>query len=299
MYDTTDEIFKAIMVSVPRNYDISNRSAEKRSLVDQNKAVIPDLQINDIWWLDHGLTRAGSILREMVIEFATAAFAEAAIRERFVVLGASWHRRYLDSRLELQQCSCCWQYGHIISACEHLHSGKICRYCAESHGPKRCGHHDCPSLWTCAVCHGAHEATDENCPVRKQQRRAAIGQLRAKQKMASTEPVYDKEAGAKVEHPKERELSRFVTPPPKSSAQSPLMMNVATHRRFATLDCRHKYISPIMTRSFVKSMTRKRKRVETHTADSPLSTGPTGLTLMNLPHRVKAIPKPRNQVRKG
>ncbi|MDI1491350.1 MAG: hypothetical protein OHK93_002559 [Ramalina farinacea] len=85
MYNITDEIFKAVVVLLPRNYDISNKSAEKNSLVQQNKAVIPGLQINDIWWLDHGRPPAGSVLRELVIEFSTAAFAEAAIRESSVL----------------------------------------------------------------------------------------------------------------------------------------------------------------------------------------------------------------------
>ena len=289
MYNITDEIFKAIVVLVPRNYDISNRAAEKSSLVQQNKTVIPGLQINDIWWLDHGRARAGSILREMVIEFSTAAFAEAAIRERFMVLGASWRCYYLDSRLDLQQCSCCWQYGHIMSVCEHLHSGKICRYCARSHDLERCHYRDCPKIWICAVCRGTHEATNERCPARKQQRKAAIDRLRAKQEVIPTKPVCDKVAGARVEKvgpPKERKLTRFVTPPPKSATQSPIMMNIATHQRFTNLAYRHeKMVNPTMTSSLLKNRTRRRNRTDIPTADSPLSTGPTGLTLGNRPYR--------------
>ena len=288
MFDISEDIFKAIVVLVPRNYDISNRAAEKNSLVQQNETVIPGLQINDIWWLDHGRPQAGSVLRELVIEFSTAAFAEAALRERFMVLGASWRRYYVDSRLDLQQCSACWQYGHPISACDHLHSGKICRYCATSHDLKRCHYRDCPEFWTCAVCRGAHDATDERCPARRQQREAAIGRLRAELVMTSKKPVCDKEAGARVEKgepPKDPELNNFVTPPPKSAAQSP-PTNIVTHQRFATLAYHHeKRVNPTMASSFLKNRTRGRNRTDIPTADSPLSTGPTGLTLGSRPHQ--------------
>jgi hypothetical protein len=96
-----------------------------------------------------------------------------------------------ERKCRLKQCFQCQKYGHIGTQCK---AAKTCGYCAQQHSTWECPTKmDRESARKCAVCHGAHEAWNQECPTRMEELAKVKGALASRPKYYAT-PTTDNEA---------------------------------------------------------------------------------------------------------
>lgn len=145
-----------------------------QTLVNDNVSVLKSLKastdIRGICWNKRIIDLRPIESTSITITFATAQQANEAIE-----YGILWnHERRLCRRQgahsRISQCGHCQGYGHLFRDCS---SAPRCRTCAALHLSVACTNDAATNkaCLKCALCGGAHDATSENCKLRKVERR--------------------------------------------------------------------------------------------------------------------------------
>lgn len=154
-----------VMVFNVRTDEINPKEIEKSidMIKDCNKEV-ESLKAMDISWLGwFKLPKPGQPLGHLILEFATANQANAAIDESLVIGSSLKTCRVYNRACKLQQCFNCQNYGHSTSQCIKV---SACCQCAGTHSSRECPG-NLPKK--CAACKGAHTAFDKSCRLREEE----------------------------------------------------------------------------------------------------------------------------------
>lgn len=143
--------------------DMEKFEENRAQILQDNKPFIPQAEIKHIGWLTRDApTKAAS---SIIIEFTKAEDANKIIDEGLVWQSEVFQCERYERQCRLKQCYKCQKYGHIGTQCK---AATACGYCAQEHDTR-----DCPSksgqdtTKKCALCRGAHEAWNRQCPARK------------------------------------------------------------------------------------------------------------------------------------
>jgi hypothetical protein len=145
-----------------RTMNIERFEEVRAEILQANKAFLPTADIKYIGWLTR--KRPDKTMSSIVIEFTKPEDANKIIKEGLVWEGEMCQSERYERKCRLKQCFQCQKYGHIGTQCK---AAKTCGYCAQQHSSW-----ECPSkagqgtTKKCAVCHGAHEAWNQECPTR-------------------------------------------------------------------------------------------------------------------------------------
>ena len=149
------------------------KSKTIRTLLDNNASVLKSFtkpaDIREIYWNMSVSDLKPVDYASITITFSTAQQANEAIKH-----GVLWNEerrecKRLIPHLRITQCRSCQAYGHILKECS---SAPRCCVCAGMHLSNACTHDPTveKECLKCALCGGAHNATDENCNTRKAER---------------------------------------------------------------------------------------------------------------------------------
>jgi ribosomal protein L20 len=145
-----------------RTMNIERFEEVRAEILQANKAFLPTADIKYIGWLTR--KRPDKTMSSIVIEFTKPEDANKIIKEGLVWEGEMCQSERYERKCRLKQYFQCQKYGHIGTQCK---AAKTCGYCALEHNSS-----DCPTKANrdttkkCAVCHGAHEAWNQECPIR-------------------------------------------------------------------------------------------------------------------------------------
>ena len=136
------------------------------NILQDNRPFIPRAEIKYVGWLTrNAVSKSAS---SVIIEFTKPEDANKIIDEGMVWQGELFQCERYERQCRLKQCFKCQKYGHIGTQCKAI---TACGYCAQEHSSR-----DCPSKTErtaarkCAACGGAHEAWNQDCPTRKDER---------------------------------------------------------------------------------------------------------------------------------
>ena len=134
----------------------------KDCIMADNRPFIPKADIRYIGWLTRSAPNKAA--SSIIIEFSQPDDANKIIDEG-LWQGELFQCERYERQCRLKQCFNCQKYGHIGTQCK---ATTACGYCAQEHSSR-----DCPTksergaARKCAVCHGGHEAWNQQCPTRK------------------------------------------------------------------------------------------------------------------------------------
>ena len=156
-------------MSIVRGFD---KSKTIRILLDKNASVLKSFtkpaDIREIYW-NRGVDLKSSKHASITITFSTAQQANEAIKHGVLWNDERRECKRLIPHLRITQCRNCQAYSHILKECS---STPRCCVCAGMHLSTACTHDPTAEkeCLKCALCGGAHNATDENCNTRKAER---------------------------------------------------------------------------------------------------------------------------------
>lgn len=149
------------------------KSRTVQKLVRDNIPVLKSLtnsaDIRGVCWNKNIIGLNPNESTSITITFRTAQQANEAIEH-----GIFWHHERRLCRRQgphprITQCGQCQAYGHVFEDCS---STPRCRVCAGIHLSEACVHDPTANkaCLKCALCSGPHEATNDNCNSRKEER---------------------------------------------------------------------------------------------------------------------------------
>ena len=150
-----------------------DKSKTIKMLVDKNVFVLKSLKkpadIRAIHWNRSIVDLRPTDYATITVTFSTAQQANEAIKH-----GLLWNHERRECKrpvphLRIIQCRNCQAYGHILKECS---SAPRCCVCAGMHLSTACTHDHTvdKECRKCALCGGAHNATDETCDIRQAER---------------------------------------------------------------------------------------------------------------------------------
>ena len=166
-----------IQIGTMRIMGGSDKSKTIRTLLDNNAPVLKSLRkpadIRGIHWNTSIVGLSSDDYATITVTFSTAQQANEAIE-----YGILWNDERREckgtvARLRITQCRNCQAYGHVFKECS---SAARCCVCAGMHLSTACTHNPTveKGCLKCALCGGAHNATDERCNTRMAERRRLL-----------------------------------------------------------------------------------------------------------------------------
>ena len=151
----------------------SEKSKTIQTLLDNNASVLKSFRkpadIRGIHWNTSIASLKSDDYATITVTFSTAQQANEAIK-----YGILWNDERREckgtvARLRIIQCRNCQAYGHVFKECS---SAARCCICAGMHLSTACTHNPTveKGCLKCALCGGAHNATDEQCKTRTAER---------------------------------------------------------------------------------------------------------------------------------
>lgn len=172
-----------------RTMNIEKFEEVRAEILQANKAFLPTADIKYIGWLTR--QRPDKTMSSIIIEFTKPEDANKIIKEGLVWEGEMCQSERYERKCRLKQCFQCQKYGHIGTQCK---AAKTCGYCAQQHSswecPSKAGQN---TTKKCAVCHGPHEAWNQECPTRMEELVRVKAALASRPKYYAT-PSTDNEA---------------------------------------------------------------------------------------------------------